>query len=476
MRIDRWLDILIPGCCIAGIACVMADPAAVITGLLNASTLTLVGGSLLLLGATAGLMSYVVIRRQSRLLAERANAAIAAGKPQYIEAPQNALGPLVLALNDGFAAAEKDVATALAQAKELQVQLKVATSQRQQAQAIINSINDAVLVTDAFNEIIVANEAAGKSLGIDVATSHRKPIDQALSDPALVGLLRDVRNSRAAHERRVVEHKVRRGNRDNTFKVTLSGIPGPNGESAGVVAVFHDTTRESEVARMKNDFVSSVSHELRTPLASIRAYVEMLIDGEASDEKTRAEFYEIIQAESVRLGRLIDNILNISRIESGLVEIKRVPISPTLIVKQALEVIAPQAKLKSIRIDERLEPAFYQTLADKDMLYQAVLNLLSNAVKYTPEGGSVTVSTGVDEVARRMKVRVSDTGVGIPAKDLPFLFDKFFRVEANKTVAKGTGLGLSLVKNIIETAHKGRMFVQSEQGKGSTFGFELDLC
>ena len=177
-----------------------------------------------------------------------------------------------------------------------------------------------------------------------------------------------------------------------------------------------------------------------------------------------------------RLGRLIDNILNISRIESGLVEIKRQPLSVMTIVKEAIDVIVPQAKLKNIRVEEHIEPSVGQVNADKDMLYQAVLNLLSNAVKYTREGGTVTVRAGLDEAAGKVSVRVIDTGVGIPAKDVPFVFDKFFRVEANQNVAKGTGLGLALVKNIIETVHRGRIFVESEVGRGSCFGFELDVC
>ena len=227
---------------------------------------------------------------------------------------------------------------------------------------------------------------------------------------------------------------------------------------------------------MKNDFVSNVSHELRTPLASIKAYIEMLIDGEADDEKTKREFYEVIQNESNRLSRLIDNILNISRIESGLVKINKQPQSLTVILKEAIEVIAPQAKGKQITLLEQLTPVFYQTIADRDMLYQAVLNLLSNAVKYTPEAGTITIQTEVDESKKLVSARISDTGVGIPPKDLPFVFDKFYRVEANSRMAKGTGLGLSLVKHIVETVHHGRIFVESTQGKGSTFGFELDLA
>jgi len=203
--------------------------------------------------------------------------------------------------------------------------------------------------------------------------------------------------------------------------------------------------------------------------------VEMLIDGEADNEKTTREFYEVIQNEANRLGRLIDNILNISRIESGLVKINKQPQSLTVIVKEALEVIGPQAKGKSIQLKEQLTPVFYQTTADKDMLYQAVLNLLSNAVKYTPEGGTITVETLVDESSKKVMTKITDTGVGIPPKDLPYVFDKFYRVEANNRMAKGTGLGLSLVKHIVETVHKGRIILESQVGKGSTFGFELDL-
>jgi two-component system, OmpR family, phosphate regulon sensor histidine kinase PhoR len=476
MRPERWLELIVPGCCIGGVVLIVSDSGRFGSTVGNLSSAILAGGALLLMGATAGLLNYVVIRRQSRELARQTNEAIAQGACAYIQPPDNSLAPIVIALNDAVRSSEQHVDDALAQAKELEIQLKVATSQRTQAQAIIHSINDAVVVTDQFDEILLANEAAAKALSLDLKSVDRMPVDRAVKDQAVVGMIRDVRQSRSSSERRVVEHRMRVNNKDGVFKLTLSCITGDGGEPAGVVSVFHDVTRENEIARMKNDFVSSVSHELRTPLSSIRAYVEMLVDGEAGDEKTRTEFYDIILAEANRLGRLIDNILNISRIESGLVEIKKQPVSVMLLCKEALDVITPQAKLKNIRVEEQLEPSVYQTMADKDMIYQAILNLLSNAVKYTPEGGTVTLRATTDEVSRRITVRVIDTGVGIPAKDLPFVFDKFFRVEANKNVAKGTGLGLSLVKNIVETVHKGRIFLESEVGRGSCFGFELDVC
>ena len=227
---------------------------------------------------------------------------------------------------------------------------------------------------------------------------------------------------------------------------------------------------------MKSDFVSNVSHELRTPLSSIKAYMEMLVDGEADDEQTRAEFYNIIQGEANRLSRLIDNILNISRIESGVVTIQREHICLPTLVREVVDVVQPQAQAKNIKLIEQPSPLYFQVYADRDMIYQAILNLVSNAVKYTREGGQVEVKLSMDEQQRQVSLAVSDTGVGIAADALPHLFDKFYRVADHKGMAKGTGLGLNLVKQIIETVHDGKLEVQSELGKGSTFTFSLPIA
>ncbi|MDB5301665.1 MAG: Alkaline phosphatase synthesis sensor protein PhoR [Phycisphaerales bacterium] len=434
------------------------------------------GGDALLLGGGLGAAATIVlVRRGLGQLADAARkpgALVLAGRTV---SPDTGFQFLTHATDALLESAERSVADARLQAKELEIQLKVATAERQHAEAILYSISDAVLVTDPFDELVLANESAARTFEFDLAKSGRSPVDQVLRDPKMIALIREMRQSHSRSGRRIVEHEVHGEAGSRTFKVTLSSIS--DGDvPGGVVAVLHDVTREREVSEMKNDFVSMVSHELRTPLASIRAYVEMLIDGEADDVKTQREFYEVIQNEANRLGRLIDNILNISRIESGLVRINKQPQSLSVIVKDAMEVIAPQARQKQIRISEELTPVFYQTMADRDMLYQAVLNLLSNAVKYTPVGGAITVEILVDEPQKKVLTRISDTGVGIPPKDLPFVFDKFYRSEANSRMAPGTGLGLSLVKHIVESVHQGRMFVESHVGKGSCFGFELDLC
>jgi two-component system phosphate regulon sensor histidine kinase PhoR len=434
------------------------------------------GGAItFMLAAALGMLAIISARTKMQRLAVRVDKMIEQTRLAFLEATDSESVPLVAAVNDLITYVEKSVSDAAMRAKELEIQLKVATAERQHAEAIIYSISDAVLVTDPFDDLVLANEAASRTFGFDLNKVGRSPVDKVISEEKMIELIREMRQS-DSNARRIIEHQIKSGDGIRTYKITLSRVADQNDEPAGVVAVLHDMTKEKEVAEMKNDFVSNVSHELRTPLASIKAYVEMLIDGEATDEKTTREFYEVIQNEANRLGRLIDNILNISRIESGLVKINKQPQSLMVIMKEAIEVITPQAKLKQIKIEEKLTPVFYQTNADKDMLYQAVLNLFSNAIKYTPEGGTVTVQTEVDEQKKKVIGRISDTGVGIPPKDLPFVFDKFYRAEANNRMAKGTGLGLSLVKHIVETVHQGKIFVESQVGKGSCFGFELDLC
>ena len=385
------------------------------------------------------------------------------------------LARLIQPLNEFISTTKAAADTLRAENRELQIQSRIAAAEKNHTEAIIFSITDAVIVTNRFDELILANESAEKLLGFKLESSLRKNIDRIISDGTLVRLIRETRSHRRNFTRKVVEHCIDPKGTPRTFDITLSCVAASNAEVSGVVAVLHDVTREKEISRMKTDFVSNVSHELKTPLASIKAYVEMLIDGEAEDEQTRREFYEIIATETDRLHRLIENILNISRIESGVVRIVREPMSLTAVAKQVLDVVAPQAKCKGITIDEQFAPVYYQVEADRDMIYQATMNLLSNALKYTPPNGKVIVRVRVDERRGVAVCEVADTGLGIPAEDLPHIFDKFYRVRANRKVAKGTGLGLTLVKHIIETAHDGKLTVTSEEGKGSVFSFELPV-
>ena len=359
--------------------------------------------------------------------------------------------------------------------RDLEIQVRVAETERHHAEAILHSIADAVLVTDAFNEIAMTNETAAQALRFNLAESHRQPIDRILHDPALIKLIKDTREAGNIRSPRHVEHRIVNNGRNKVYDVTLACVTNADREVTGVVTILRDVTREKEIAEMKSDFVSGVSHELRTPLSSIKAYVEMLVDGEADNEQTRTEFYNIIQSETNRLSRLIDNILNINRIEAGIVRVQREEIALAGIVSDAVEVMRPQARARQITISEQGSALGYSIYADKDMLYQALLNLLSNAIKYNDQGGRVTVETAIDEIDRTVTIHVSDTGVGIPREAQAHLFEKFYRVPDHKKLAKGTGLGLNLVKHVVETVHMGKVRMRSEPGSGSTFSITLPI-
>jgi len=387
------------------------------------------------------------------------------------------LRPLWQAVTRHTADIETRTDQLLEEHKQISLALSLADTKKRHTETIINSIPDPVLVTDAFDQLIHANTAAEGVFGFDRKEALRQPVAEVIPDDKFVRMIRQARDadSRAANRR--MEHEI--GSR--AYAVSMSSLAPASqsdeesSEKHGVVVLLRDVTMEREATRMKSEFVASAAHELRTPLSSIRAYVEMLVDGDAADEKTRKEYYDIIQSSADRLGRMIDNMLNISRIEAGTVRINKEPTAVSMVVKEAVDMARPQAEEKGITLSADLPPVSYRIMADRDMIYQAVLNVLSNAIKYTHKDGRVRVRITPHEENQTIGIVVSDTGVGIPEEDLPKMFTKFFRVEANKKMAKGTGLGLNLVKHIVETIHGGKMTLTSKVGKGSTFGIVLPL-
>ena len=362
------------------------------------------------------------------------------------------------------------------QLRDLQLQIQLSERQKRNTEAIIYSIHDAVVVLDESDRVLMANEAAGKLLNFDFKSAQHKPLGELVDRDKrqFVDFLSHSRKSRGHTARQEIEFTDQ--GRPRTFDCIVSCVYDQSQNVCGVVGVLHDITREKEVSQMKNDFVSHVSHELKTPLASITAYSEMLCEGEADDEETKKEFYDVIQNQAQRLNRLIEDILNVSRIESGLIKVDKQPVSLTVLIEEQLQMIKGYAEEKNITVIGQEPIIFGQAYVDKDMMSQVIVNLLSNAVKYTPAGGSVKVETEVDEIAKTVRVSVSDTGVGIPEDEIEHVFDKFYRVGANKNQAKGTGLGLNLVRQIVEKVHNGRVFVKSKPGQGSTFAFELPLA
>jgi two-component system phosphate regulon sensor histidine kinase PhoR len=199
--------------------------------------------------------------------------------------------------------------------------------------------------------------------------------------------------------------------------------------------------------------------------------VELLVDGEAEDDATQEEFLGVINNQADRLQRLIDNLLNLARIEAGVVAVNKSALSLNELLGEALGVMQPAAQDKQITLTNEFSPLYLGVLADRDMLLQAAINLLSNAVKYTRSGGSVTLRSRM--VDQEVVFEVQDTGVGLSPEDSQRIFEKFYRVKKDRDMAQGTGLGLALVKHIVEDVHGGRIEVLSVPGEGSTFRVSL---
>jgi two-component system phosphate regulon sensor histidine kinase PhoR len=362
------------------------------------------------------------------------------------------------------------------QIEDLQIRIQLSQRQTRNIGAIIYSISDSVMVIDEFDKLLMANEAAGALFDFDFRSSQHKSVGELISadKSEFVDFLRRCRQTKERHTRREIVF-VKEG-KTKTYDCIVSCVYDSKEQICWVVAVLHDVTREKEISRMKSDFVGYVSHELKTPISVITAYSEMLADGEVDDEETKKEFYSVIRGQAERLTRLIEDILNISRIESGLVKVTKKPLSLAILIEEQLQMIKNYAEEKNITVISQKPIVFDQIYADKDMILEVIINLLSNAIKYTNPGGSVEIKMEVDEIAAMARVTVTDTGVGIPEGELEHIFDKFYRVEANKERAEGTGLGLNLVKQIVEKVHNGRVFVRSKVGQGSTFGFELPLA
>jgi two-component system phosphate regulon sensor histidine kinase PhoR len=223
-----------------------------------------------------------------------------------------------------------------------------------------------------------------------------------------------------------------------------------------------------EIDRTKSDFLSTISHELRTPLTSIAGYVEMMRDGEAGDvAPMQAQMLDVVARNTQRLRDLIEDVLILSRVESGTLRTERLPVALRAVIEHAVTALRPQATQAGVRLDVIPASGPVMLLGDAAQLEQVMLNLLGNAIKFTPRGGRVTVS--VETVGNDLVVRVEDTGIGIPSAEVDDLFQRFFRASnAKAQQISGTGLGLAIVASIV-SAHDGRVEVDSRERGGTTF-------
>ncbi|MDO9556169.1 MAG: response regulator [Coriobacteriia bacterium] len=344
------------------------------------------------------------------------------------------------------------------------------TRSRKRAEAILQSTADGLIVYSSQSRITFVNNTASLMLGI--------PVEELIETDrdlwTLCGLqpLETFDPQRGDSQVREVtlEQPVHR-----VVDVRTDPVVDDHDMYLGYVATIHDVTAEREIGQMKNEFVSTVSHELRTPLTSIKGYVDLILDGDAGEiNDTQREFLTIVKENSDRLVDLINDLLDISRIESGRIHLKVQPLQVAGRIKGAVDtfraVLDQAGHTVTIEVPDDLPLA----AGDPDRVGQVLINFISNAIKYSPEGGNVRVRAEADD--EFVRVSVSDEGIGIAEEDLAQLFTKFYRVDSKLTrEIGGTGLGLSIVKSIIELLG-GQVGCESTPGEGSTFWFTLPLA
>lgn len=382
----------------------------------------------------------------------------------------NELAGLVTAINRYLTKVKFESEKQNIQQKELKIQAGVAETEKCQAEAIIFSISDSVIVTDQNADLVMANKVAQDLFDFSLDLNYRLPIQQIIKHNEIVNLIQTVRQGSDDYATLILKHTHPQTNKTLTLKMSACRVYSSLQQPIGVVAVIRDITIEQEISKMKDDIVSSISHELKTPLASIRAYAEMLADDEADNKEQWHSFCDIIQNQALRLNHLIDDVLNISRIEANAVKVFKQPINLNDLIDDVNSVMQPQAKEKNVNLVKITDLATPVINADRDMIFQALLNLVSNAVKYSDSNSRVTVRCYHDSESS-LAIEVKDQGIGIPDDELENVFQKFYRVSSDNK--SGTGLGLHLVRQVIETVHNGRVSIESKLGQGTTFTIHL---
>ena len=346
---------------------------------------------------------------------------------------------------------------------------------RERAEAILSSVGDGLIVFAPAGEVTTINPAACEMFGVEPAAvlGTRTTLGELLGEtPDSETDARPGATQAVTADRREVtlSHPQRR-----IVLVRRDPVSSTDGADLGYVVTLHDVTAERDSAQMKNEFVSTVSHELRTPLTSIKGYIDLILDGDAGPvDEIQREFLEIVKENTDRLVQLINDMLDISRIESGRIHLKIQPLDIAESIAGAVGTFRAVAGQEGHVISVDVPGELPQVAGDRDRVGQVLLNFISNAIKYSPGGGSVTVSAHAAD--GQVVVSVADEGIGIAEEDIPKLFTQFFRVDSSMTrEIGGTGLGLSICKSIIELLG-GSVSVETVLGKGSAFSFSLPVA
>ncbi|MFM7108174.1 MAG: sensor histidine kinase [Planctomycetaceae bacterium] len=426
---------------------------------LAAAQQRLIGGCLVV-AAVAAAAGWSVARRAARPVEEIGRAA-----------RRLATGDVAAAFPASEIAEVAELAGALGGLREQLVERGLLIGRQDtQQEAVLGSMIEGVLAIDGRQRIVGINRAAAELLGVEVERAIGRTLQQAVRNPDLRRFALE-----AIDCREPVEDEISlRGATDRTIRLRGTALRDVSGEG-GAVIVLDDVTDVQRLESLRRDFVANVSHELKTPVASIKGFVETLLDGAADDPGDRRRFLEIVGRQADRLAAIIEDLLALSRIEqnegAGTLPLERGPVAAVLAA--AAEDCAARAADRGVGLDVACPPDLAADM-NQPLLEQAVINLVDNAIKYSPPGGTVRVAAAADGEAVSISVR--DEGCGIAAEHLPRLFERFYRVDrARSRSLGGTGLGLAIVKHIAQ-AHGGTIGVESEPAAGSTFTLRIPVA
>ncbi|WP_019912010.1 two-component system histidine kinase PnpS [Paenibacillus sp. HW567] len=359
-----------------------------------------------------------------------------------------------------------------AMADSLQAQLKTIRDNEDLLQSVLDNMTGGIVMINAEGEIALLNRASERLLDVKNSEMTGHSYKELKHHYELTRLIEEgVSRKEPIHEERSIYNPAER-------IVRLDGVPMmQDGACRGMLFLLQEVTEIRRLEKMRSEFVANVSHELKTPVAAVKGFAETLLGGGVTDEKTARSFLQIIYDENERLNRLIGDILELSKIESKRVQLECSPVHLIEFFDSMLETMSKVAEKKNISLSADV-PAELFVEGDEDKLRQIFMNLLSNAINYTHEGGSVKITVVNGQKAdgtETVVFTVTDTGMGIPRKDLPRIFERFYRVDkARSRSSGGTGLGLSIVKHLVEL-HRGSISVESDLGIGSSFILELPL-
>ena len=331
-------------------------------------------------------------------------------------------------------------------------------SERSRLATVLDQITDGVLIADAHGLIQFANPAAGRLFQFANPLNHS--IVEVVRNHQLVETWR-----RCLQTGQMQSESVEVPTRHQFLQLVVI----PDQHTSGSLLLVQDLTRLRRLETVRRDFVSNLSHELRTPLASLRALAETLQDGALDDPPAARRFVDQIQIEVDALTQMVNELLELSKIESGRFSLDRSPVAACDLLASAAQRMQLQAERADLNLRVECADDLPNVQIDAQRLEQVLVNLIHNAVKFTRPGGEIVLSAEPDEGSIRFAVR--DTGVGIPADEISRIFERFYRVDKSRT-GNGTGLGLSIAKHIVE-AHEGKIWVESAEGKGSTFYFTI---